>query len=114
MKWTDLAANPCPVARTLSLIGDRWTVLILRDCFFGLSKFDEFAVNTGATRHVIADRLRRLVEAGVLEKSAYQQRPKRYDYRLTQKGRDLGPVLLSLKAWGERHAPQKDASLHPD
>lgn len=105
MKWTDLASNHCPVARTLTLIGDRWTILILRDCFFGLSKFDQFAASTGATRHVIASRLKRLVEAGILEKSAYQTRPQRYDYTLTQKGRDLGPVLLSLKTWGQQYTP---------
>jgi len=105
MKWTDLDENWCPVARTLSLVGDRWTLLILRDCFLGLSKFDEFASSTGATRHIVSDRLKRLVEAEILEKIAYSQRPKRYEYKLTEKGQEFAPALLAFRDWGKKHLP---------
>ncbi len=105
MKWSDLQNDLCPVARSLSVIGDRWTLLILRDVFLGLSRFDQFQASLGVTRHVLSERLARLVEAGVLEKRAYSDRPKRYDYVLTERGRDLGPALRALKDWGKRHMP---------
>src|SRR5262249_51409753 len=82
-RWDDLAADWCPVARAMSVIGDRWTLLIVRDCFLGKSRFEQFQSSLGVTRHVLADRLKRLVEQGVLEKNPYQSRPVRYDYRLT-------------------------------
>ena len=110
MKWSDLDDNCCPVPRTLSLVGDRWTLLILRDCFLGLCKFDEFANSTGATRHVISDRLKRLVEAEILEKQAYSDRPRRYEYVLTEKGREFGPALSAFKDWGKKHLPIRRAS----
>ncbi len=85
------AASRCSVARTVSVIGDRWTLLILRDCFLRVRRFEEFQERLGITRHVLADRLRKLVKAGVLRKVAYQARPRRYEYRLTDKGLDLHP-----------------------
>lgn len=105
MKWTELDENWCPVARTLSLVGDRWTLLILRDCHLGLSKFEEFANSIGATRHIIAGRLKRLVEAEILEKRAYSERPKRYEYILTEKGLELAPALINFRDWGKKHLP---------
>ena len=105
MKFSELDDNWCPVARTLSIVGDRWTLLIIRDCFMGMSKFDEFANSTGMTRHILAARLKKLVEAGILERRAYSDRPKRYDYVLTDKGKELGPALTALKDWGRRHIP---------
>ncbi|WP_084420756.1 winged helix-turn-helix transcriptional regulator [Henriciella litoralis] len=105
MKWTDLDENWCPVARTLSLVGDRWTLLILRDCFLGRSKFEEFAESTGATRHIVAGRLKRLVEAGILARELYNERPKRYRYVLTDKGKELGPALATFRDWGKTHLP---------
>ncbi|MEL7231796.1 MAG: helix-turn-helix domain-containing protein [Pseudomonadota bacterium] len=110
MKWSDLDDNWCPVARTLSLVGDRWTLLILRDCFLGLSRFEQFADSIGATRHVISDRLKRLVEAEILEKKAYSDRPKRYEYVLTEKGREFAPALTALKDWGKKHLPIRRTS----
>jgi len=104
-KWDDLATDWCPVARALSVIGDRWTLLIVRDCFLGKSRFDEFQASLGLTRHLLSDRLKRLVEQGVLEKNPYQARPVRYDYRLTDKGRDFAPALVGLKDWGKKHMP---------
>lgn len=110
MKWTDLDENWCPVARTLSLIGDRWTLLILRDCFLGLSRFDQFANSSGATRHIISNRLKRLVDAGILEKQAYSDRPKRYEYKLTGKGQEFAPALSTFKDWGKKHLPVRRAT----
>lgn len=104
-KWDDLAGDICPVARALSVIGDRWTLLIIRDCFLGKSRFDEFQKSLGLTRHLLSGRLKRLVDQGVLEKNPYQQNPVRYDYRLTEKGRDFSPALVGLKDWGKKHMP---------
>ncbi|MEM0985724.1 MAG: helix-turn-helix domain-containing protein [Pseudomonadota bacterium] len=105
MKWTNLQDNWCPVARTLSVVGDRWTLLILRDCFLGLTRFDQFAESLGITRHVLAARLKLLVDAGILEKRAYSTRPSRYDYHLTPKGQALGPALSALRDFGKAHLP---------
>ena len=99
MKWTDLKSDSCPIARSLSVVGDRWTLLILRDCFLGKTRFDAFQQNLGLTRHVLAERLAKLVEAGVLEKEAYAKG--RYNYLLTEQGKALAPVLSSLFDWGK-------------
>lgn len=105
MKWRELEDDWCPVARTLSLVGDRWTLLILRDCLLGRARFDEFAQSTGATRHILAARLKRLVSAGLLERNLYQDRPKRYEYVLTDRGRELAPALETFRDWGRTHLP---------
>lgn len=104
-KWDELATDWCPVARAMSVIGDRWTLLIVRDCFLGKSRFDEFQKSLGITRHVLSDRLKRLVELGVLERNAYSERPLRYTYTLSEKGRDFAPALIGLKDWGKKHMP---------
>jgi DNA-binding HxlR family transcriptional regulator len=104
-KWDELATDWCPVARALSIIGDRWTLLIVRDCFLGKSRFEEFQKSLGVTRHVLSDRLKRLVEQGVLERNAYSQKPLRYAYSLSEKGRDFAPALIGLKDWGKKHMP---------
>lgn len=111
MKWSELNDNWCPVARTLSVVGDRWTLLILRDCFLGKTKFEEFAASGGMTRHILADRLKRLVEVGILERRAYSVSPKRYDYVLTTKGEELRPALTIMKEWGKKHLPIRRAAL---
>ena len=95
----------CSIARTLERIGDRWTMLVVRDAFMGVRRFDDFQRNLGMARNVLADRLARLVDEGVLEKRLYRERPQRFEYRLTEKGRDLFPVLVALLRWGDRHAP---------
>ena len=110
MKWTDLSENWCPVARTLSVVGDRWTLLVLRDCFLGRSRFEEFIESGGMTRHILAGRLKRLVEAGILERRAYSSSPKRYDYVLTEKGQELAPALATMRDWGKRHMPVRRAT----
>ena len=105
MKLSELSDNWCPVARTLSVVGDRWTLLILRDCYLGKSRFEEFAESSGMTRHILAERLKRLVEEGVLERRLYSSAPKRYDYVLTEKGEELRPALKIMKDWGSKHMP---------
>lgn len=102
MKWDDVGSMPCSVARTLAVLGDRWTMLILRNAFLGHRRFEAFQTQLGLTRHVLAERLARLVDEGIFTKRAYQDRPPRFEYRLSQKGLDLYPVLLALAAWGDR------------
>lgn len=108
MRWDELEDDPCPVARTMAVIGDRWTVLILRDCLRGVSRFDAFHERLGCSRTTISDRLARLVSCGVLETKAYQAHPARHDYRLTEQGRTLGGVLMLISQWGETWRPRPD------
>lgn len=93
----------CSVARTLELVGERWTLLIVRDALIGVSRFGEFRRRLGITPSVLVTRLDRLVTAGVLERRPYQSRPERYAYQLTPMGRELAPVVLALKQWGQQH-----------
>jgi DNA-binding HxlR family transcriptional regulator len=97
----DLSAFACSVARTLDVVGDKWTLLVLRDAFYGVRRFDDFVRDLGIARNVLTDRLARLVEAGVLERHRYEERPPRDEYRLTAKGRDLLPVILTMMRWGD-------------
>ena len=103
MKWNELASEQCSLARSLAVLGDRWTLLILRDAFLRVRRFDEFQERLGIARRVLAERLLILVEQGVFTKVAYQERPMRYEYRLTKKGLGLYPVILSLVHWGDEH-----------
>jgi DNA-binding HxlR family transcriptional regulator len=96
----------CSVARTLEAVGDRWTMLVVRDAFLGVRRFEDFQRDLGVARNVLTDRLARLVDEGILAKRRYQERPERFEYRLTEKGIDLWPVLVSLMKWGDRHAPE--------
>jgi len=93
----------CSVARTLELVGERWTLLIIRDAFLGVRRFGDFADRLGIARNVLQDRLERLVEAGVLTKVPYQERPLRHEYRLTEMGRDLWPSIVALLQFGDEH-----------
>ena len=81
MKWQDIGDIPCSIARSLAVLGDRWTLMVLRNAFLGIKRFDDFQTNLGVTRHVLADRLQRLVEAGVFAKVPYQQKPERFEYQ---------------------------------
>jgi DNA-binding HxlR family transcriptional regulator len=103
MKWDELAAQPCSVARSLAVIGDRWTLMILRDCFLGVRRFEAFQARLGISRTIVADRLKLLVDEGVLRRAAYQEAPVRHEYRLTEKGLDLYPVVMAIVNWGDRH-----------
>jgi DNA-binding HxlR family transcriptional regulator len=95
----------CSVARALEVVGERWTLLILRDAMLGVRRFDEFKANLGLARSVLTARLGRLVEEGVLERRRYQTNPERFEYLLTGKGRELAPVLFHLMKWGDSHYP---------
>ena len=93
----------CAVGETLSVIGERWTLLILREAFLGVRRFDQLQRHTGVARNILSDRLNTLVAHGILRRELYQERPQRYEYRLTERGVDLYPVLLTLMDWGARH-----------
>jgi DNA-binding HxlR family transcriptional regulator len=100
----DYANQNCSIARSLELIGERWTILVLREAFLGTRRFEEFQRNLGVARNVLQARLERLVDAGVLRRVQYQERPARHEYRLTRKGLDFWPVLVALLNWGDHHA----------
>jgi DNA-binding HxlR family transcriptional regulator len=102
MRRTSFAGWPCPVARTMDLLGDQWTMLVLRDCFRGLTRFDEFAASLGIARTTLTERLDRLTGAGLLSRERYQLRPPRYEYVLTESGRDFLPAMAAMMRWGER------------
>tara|TARA_A100001391_G_scaffold162889_1_gene121934 strand:- start:3125 stop:3625 length:501 start_codon:yes stop_codon:yes gene_type:complete len=103
VRWQELDQQPCSLARSLAVIGDRWTLLVLRDCFLGVRRFEHFQSRLGVTRHVLSDRLRKLVEHGVLKKTPYQERPRREEYQLTEQGLALHPVIVHLVQWGDRY-----------
>jgi DNA-binding HxlR family transcriptional regulator len=94
----------CSVAQCLEAVGEWWSILIVRDAFFGVSRFDEFQQRLGIGRNVLTQRLASLVEHGILSRKPYQEHPVRYDYRLTEKGRDLWLVLTAMRQWGDRWA----------
>jgi DNA-binding HxlR family transcriptional regulator len=102
-RTADYSKESCAVAAAISVIGDPWTMLILRDAFLGVRRFDEWQARLGVARNVLAARLKSLVDHGVLETRLYSEHPPRKDYVLTAKGRDLRPVLQVLKEWGDRH-----------
>lgn len=93
----------CSVAGTLELVGERWTLLVIRDAFMGVRRFEDFQRRSGVARNVLAARLNLLVDEGILRKEPYQEHPVRHEYRLTQKGRDLWPVMVALLQWGDRY-----------
>lgn len=110
MRWSEIDTQVCSVARALSVVGDNWTLLILRDSFLGVTRFDQFQKSLGVTRHRLADRLSKLVEVGVLEKQPYQERPARYEYKLTEMGKSLYPVMVGLAQWGDDWLSDKDGA----
>ena len=103
MKWSQLADQPCSIARSVAVIGDRWTLMLVRDCFLGVRRFEDFERRLGISRSIIADRLKSLVDEGVLRREVYQDRPVRHEYRLTDKGLALSPVMLAIVHWGDVH-----------
>ena len=102
MRRKTLADAPCPIARGLDEVGEWWSILILRDAFRGLTRFDEFQRSIGLATNMLTRRLQTLVDAGLLERRPYQDRPVRHEYRLTGKGREFLPVVVALADWG-RH-----------
>jgi DNA-binding HxlR family transcriptional regulator len=107
----DFADMDCSVASTLDVIGDRWSLLIIRDAFYGVRRFDAFQADLGVARNILADRLQKLVEKGVLERRQYEERPARFEYRLTEKGRDLVGVVLVMMRWGDRWTREGSAPV---
>ncbi|HVA73365.1 MAG TPA: helix-turn-helix domain-containing protein [Acidimicrobiales bacterium] len=104
MERKSFAGMHCSVAQCLEVVGEWWSMLIVRDAFLGVTRFDAFQERLGISRNVLNQRLTRLVEEGILDKVAYSRRPPRYDYKLTTKGRDLWPVLTAMRQWGDKHA----------
>jgi DNA-binding HxlR family transcriptional regulator len=103
MKWQELEQENCSLARAMAVVGDRWTLLVLREAFLRVRRFDDFQDRLGIARRVLTERLRHLVDHGVLEKVAYSQTPLRHEYRLTEKGLGLYPVIIGLVHWGDAH-----------
>lgn len=117
MKWHELSGMNCPIARSLSLFGDRWTLLIIRNAFMRTRRFDDFQKQLGITRHLLTERLNRLVENNIFAKVLYHEAPKRYEYKLTEKGLALYPIILAMSQWGntwqnENHQFQELRYIH--
>jgi DNA-binding HxlR family transcriptional regulator len=120
----DYETQTCSIARALEIVGERWSLLILRSVLLGAHRFDDLLADLGITRSVLTARLQRLVGEGVLERVPYQQRPTRYEYRATAKGRELWPVIAHLLRWGDAYYPEpagaptvivhNDCGGHPD
>ncbi len=104
MKRTSFEKMTCSVARALDVVGEWWSLLVIRDAFMGIRRFEDFQASLGVARNVLAARLKRLVKLGVLERTPYSESPPRFEYRLTEKGLDLYPVIVVLQAWGDKHA----------
>jgi DNA-binding HxlR family transcriptional regulator len=102
MRWNQIDTMTCSIARTLSVVGDRWTMLIIRDVFLGLRRFESIQHDLRLTPHRLSDRLRKLVRDGVLHRVPYEEHPRRFEYRLTEKGIDLYPLIVAMMAWGDR------------
>src|ERR1700756_738760 len=101
----------CPIARSLERVGEWWSILILRDAFRGLTRFDQFQKSLDIAPNMLTRRLNALVESGLLERRLYSEHPPRYEYILTERGRDFRPVLWALLAWGNRHFAPEGASV---
>ena len=101
MRKASFAEMNCSIAQSLEIVGEWWTLLILRDCFLGVRRFDDFVERLGIARNVLTSRLETLIDAGVLERRAYDEARARYDYVLTEKGRALWPVMTALRQWGD-------------
>lgn len=111
MQRTNFSNVKCPAARALESVGDWWSILILRDALQGLTRFDEFQTNLGIAPNILTRRLKHLVDEGLFERRLYSERPPRYDYVLTAKGRDFFPVLMALFTWGSRHLPPEEVAM---
>jgi DNA-binding HxlR family transcriptional regulator len=107
----DYEGQNCSIARALEVVGERWTLLIIRDVFLGLHRFDQLQESLGIARNVLTDRLNRLVDEGVLERVLYNERPEWYEYHLTKKGLDLNVALTALRQWGDEYLSEKPPRL---
>ena len=111
MKHKSLGKMQCPVARSLDRVGEWWSMLIIRDALHGLTRFDQFEESLGIAPNMLTRRLAALVKAGVLDKRRYSERPPRYEYVLTERGRDFQPVIVAMQAWGNKHFAPEGASV---
>jgi len=111
MVWETFGRENCSLEATASIVGDRQTLLVLRESFLGGRRFGELQRNTGLARNILADRLQTLVGNAILERRRYQERPERFEYRLTQKGLDLYPILLGLMEWGAKYETGAEGAL---
>jgi len=118
MARTSLAHLDCSVANTVEMVSDPWTILILRDAFQGVRRFDQFVESLGIARNTLTNRLERLVGDGIMRTDPYQDKPVRYEYRLTERGKDLFDVLMTLWSYGERwnppDSPGRQRAIHLD
>ena len=115
MQHKDLSEMQCPIARSLERVGEWWSILILRDAFQGMTRFDQFQKSLGIAPNMLTRRLNTLVDSGLLERNQYSECPPRYEYVLTARGRDFRPVLWALVAWGNKHfAPEGESILVVD
>lgn len=112
MSWLETSTENCTVQRTLELIGDKWSLLVLRDAMNGVRRFDDLRRHVGLSEAILADRLRKLVAAGVLETTPYREPGSRtrHEYRLTEKGWDLWPAMIALKQWGDRYTADPEGT----
>jgi DNA-binding HxlR family transcriptional regulator len=108
----DYEGQNCSIARALEVVGERWTLLIVRDAILGVRRFDQFQESLGIARNVLTDRLNRLVDEGILERIRYSERPERYEYQLTRKGRDLNVAVAALMQWGDRYLSEKPPRIY--
>ena len=102
MRWNEINTVECSIARALSVVGDRWTMMIVRDVFLGIRRFDAMQQDLGLTPHRLSHRLGKLVRDGILARVEYEKHPRRFEYRLTEKGIDLFPLIVVLNSWGDR------------
>lgn len=110
MRHTSLAGMPCPVARTLDVVGEWWTLLIVRDALLGARRFEDFKA-TGIADNILSARLKKLVDEDIFKRQPYQEHPERHEYLLTEKGQALAVVIAALRSWGQQWTPGSDRSL---
>src|ERR1700736_2655964 len=110
-KWNEIGDTLCPIARATAVVGDRWTIPIIRELFVGSARFDEIQAQTGATAQMLAARLKRLEAEGMIERRVYSRRPLRHEYLLTRMGREFYPIIFALRAWGETWCKGVDEPL---
>ncbi|MGA7835735.1 MAG: helix-turn-helix domain-containing protein [Acidimicrobiales bacterium] len=111
MERKSFSQMDCSVAQCLEVVGEWWTMLIVRDCFMGVTRFEDFQRRLGISRNILNERLNGLVDSGVLERVPYSEHPPRFDYKLTKKGRDLWPVLTAMRQWGDQYASPQGAPI---
>jgi DNA-binding HxlR family transcriptional regulator len=107
-RLAELPGRPCPIAAAIEVVGERWSLLVVRELILGARTFNDIVVGTGAPRDRIAARLKSLTDAGIVERVAYQTSPQRFEYHLTPSGEELAPILKALLVWGLKHAVQPD------